>query len=329
MSADHAPHIEPRAVLHEAAHNGMVWIPGRAFEMGSEKFYMEEGPVREVAVDGFWMDRCVVTNEEFASFVDATGYVTLAERPPNPADYPGAPPENVVPGSMVFQKREHAVDLRNYANWWAWVPGAGWRHPQGPHSSLDGREKHPVVHVAYEDVEAYLTWAGKVLPTEAEWELAARGGLDGAAFAWGDEQFPDGKTMANFWQGQFPWENLLTDGYEGTSPVGAFPPNGYGLYDVTGNVWEWTSDWYTPRASDPRAKSCCASSHNPRVITPEKSYDPRQPDFHIPRKVVKGGSHLCAANYCLRYRPAARQPQMIDTSMTHIGFRGIVRPPKT
>ena len=226
---------------------------------------------------------------------------------------------------MVFQKRDHAVDLRHYANWWAWVPGASWRHPQGPDSSIDDLEQHPVVHVAYEDADAYLRWASKELPTEAEWEFACRGGLDGAAFAWGDEAFPGGKAMANTWQGQFPWENLLSDGYEGTSPVGAFPPNAYGLYDMTGNVWEWTSDWYTPRGSNPTVKSCCATTTNPRITSPEKSFDARQPQFRIPRKVVKGGSHLCAPNYCLRYRPAARQPQMIDTSMTHIGFRGIIR----
>ena len=226
---------------------------------------------------------------------------------------------------MVFQKRTGPVDLRNYANWWAWVPGASWRHPQGPGSSLDGLGRHPVVHVALEDVEAYARWAGKDLPTEAEWEFAARGGLDGATFTWGDEEFPDGKAMVNAWQGEFPWQNLLTDGHEGTSPVGSFPPNGYGLHDMAGNVWEWTSDWYEPRGANPTVKSCCLSSVNPRIASPEKSYDPRQPQFRIPRKVVKGGSHLCAPNYCFRYRPAARQPQMIDTGMGHIGFRCVVR----
>ena len=306
-------------------YRGMARVPGGTFRMGSEDFYPEEGPVRPITVSSFWMDRYAVTNEQFAHFVAATGYVTLAERAPDPADFPGAPPENLVPGSMVFQKRDHVVDLRHYANWWAWVPGASWRHPQGPESSIDDLEQHPVVHVAYEDAEAYLRWANKELPTEAEWEFACRGGLEGAAFAWGDEAFPEGKALANTWQGQFPWENLLTDGYEGTSPVGAFPPNAYGLYDMTGNVWEWTSDWYTPRGSNPTVKSCCATTINPRITSPDKSYDLRQPQFRVPRKVVKGGSHLCAPNYCLRYRPAARQPQMIDTSMTHIGFRGIIR----
>jgi formylglycine-generating enzyme required for sulfatase activity len=307
------------------AHPGMAWIPGGTFRMGSQDFYREERPVHEVTVDGFWMDCYEVTNEEFARFAAETGYVTLAERAPKPEDFPGAPVENLVPGSMVFQKRTGPVDLRDYTNWWAWVPGANWAHPNGPDSSLDGRGQHPVVHLAYEDVEAYARWAGKDLATEAEWEFAARGGLDGAAFTWGNEEFPDGKAMANSWQGEFPWQNLLIDGHEGTSPVGSFPPNGYGLFDMAGNVWEWTSDWYEPRGSDPTVKSCCMGSVNPHVLSPDKSYDPRQPQFRIPRRVVKGGSHLCAPNYCLRYRPAARQPQMIDTSMCHIGFRCAVR----
>jgi len=309
----------------DASHPDMVWIPGGTFRMGSENFYPEERPVHEVTVDSFWMDCYTVTNAQFARFVEATGYVTLAERPLNPADFPGAPPENLVPGSMLFHKTAGAVDLRNYANWWAWTPGASWRHPLGPRSSLDGFEQHPVVHIAYEDAEAYTKWVGKGLPTEAEWEFAARGGLDGAKFTWGDEHFPSDKAMANSWQGEFPWQNLLTDGYEGTSPVGSFPPNGYGLYDMAGNVWEWTCDWYVLHHADEVVKSCCGPPVNPRIVSPEKSYDPAQPQFRIPRKVVKGGSHLCAPNYCLRYRPAARQPQMIDTGMSHIGFRCIVR----
>ena len=303
----------------------MVQVAGGRFRMGSAGFYPEEGPVREVTVDGFWIDRFPVTNEAFGRFVAATGYVTVAERTPAAEDFPGAPPENLVPGSMVFQKRTEPVDLRNYANWWAWVPGADWRHPKGPASSLEGLARHPVVHVAYEDAEAYARWARQELPTEAEWEFASRGGLDGATFPWGEDEFPDGKAMVNSWQGEFPWQNLLTDGHEGTSPVGAFPPNGYGLYDTVGNVWEWTSDWYEPRGAAPSVRSCCMGSVNPRVISPEKSYDPRQPQFRIPRRVVKGGSHLCAPNYCFRYRPAARQPQMIDTGMGHIGFRCVAR----
>jgi formylglycine-generating enzyme len=302
----------------------MLWVPGGTFRMGSEDFYPEERPVHDVAVDGFWMDRYTVTNEQFARFVEATLYVTLAERPLNPADYPGAPAENLVPGSMLFHSTTGPVDLRNYANWWAWAPGTSWRHPLGRGSSLDGIEQHPVVHVAYEDAQAYARWAGKELPTEAEWEFAARGGLDGKKFTWGDDDFPGGKAMANNWQGEFPWQNLCVDGYDGTSPVGRYPPNGYGLYDMAGNVWEWTCDWFVPRHTAEIVKSCCIPV-NPRVVSPDKSYDPRQPQFRIPRKVVKGGSHLCAPNYCLRYRPAARQPQMIDTGMSHVGFRCIAR----
>jgi len=315
-----------REPLNDPSHADMIWIPGGAFGMGSEDFYPEERPVHEVTVDGFWMDRYEVTNEQFARFVKATGYVTLAERPLNAADYPGAPVENLVPGSMVFWKRSGPVDLHNYVNWWRWTPGTSWRRPVGPESTIEGIEQHPVVHVAYEDAEAYARWTGKELPTEAEWEFAARGGLEAARFPWGDEEFPNGKPMVNSWQGEFPWQNLLTDGYEGTSPVGSFPPNGYGLYDMAGNVWEWTSDWYVPRHADEVVKSCCGPPTNPRISSPEKSYDPAQPQFRIARKVVKGGSHLCAPNYCLRYRPAARQPQMIDTGMSHIGLRCIARP---
>jgi formylglycine-generating enzyme len=303
----------------------MSWIPGGTFLMGSEDFYPEEGPVHEVSVDGFWMDQHIVTNQQFARFVEATGYVTVAERALNPADFPGAPPENLVPGALVFQKTRGPVDLTDYRNWWAWAPGTSWRHPLGPQSSIDDIAQHPVVHVAYEDAEAYAHWAGKELPTEAEWERAARGGLEGKKFTWGDEHFPGGKAMANSWQGEFPWQNLLVDGFSGTSPVGSFPSNDYGLFDMAGNVWEWTSDWFIQRHADAVVQACCGPAVNPRVSSLEKSYDPRQPAFRIPRKVVKGGSHLCAPNYCLRYRPAARQPQMIDTGMSHIGFRCITR----
>ncbi len=307
----------------------MTWIPGGTFRMGSEDFYPEERPVHEVTVDGFWMDLYAVTNELFSQFVASTGYTTLAERELNPVDFLGAPPENLVPGSMVFKKTRRPVELKNYSMWWAWVPGTCWRHPSGPTSSIEGMEHHPVVQVAYEDAEAYARWAGKELPTEAEWEKAARGGLKDKKFTWGDDPLPDGRTMANFWQGEFPWENLVVDGFEGTSPVGMFPPNGYGLFDMAGNVWEWTSDWYVHRHADEIVKSCCGPAINPRIASPDKSYDPRQPQFHIPRKVVKGGSYLCAPNYCLRYRPAARQPQMIDTSMSHLGFRCILRAGET
>ena len=303
----------------------MVWIDCGTFKMGSDTFYVEERPVHRVAVNGFWIDPHPVTNEQFARFVAETGYVTIAERRPDPALYPGAPPENLVPGSMVFFSTKGPVDLRNYANWWAWTPGATWRHPLGPTSSVLGLDQHPVVHVAYEDAEAYSAWAGKGLPTEAEWEYAARGGLEQAAFTWGDEHDPGGQPMANVWQGRFPWENLLLDGHDRTSPVGAFPPNGYGLHDMAGNVWEWTADWYTARHSDDPGKACCVPQ-NPRGGRREDSFNPHQRSFRIPRKVVKGGSHLCAPNYCLRYRPAARQPQEIDTGMSHLGFRCIVRP---
>jgi formylglycine-generating enzyme required for sulfatase activity len=316
---------ECQAITRFVALPNMPWIPGGTFRMGSEDAYPEERPVHEVTVDGFWMDCLPVTNDLFSRFVQATGYITLAERDLNPADFPGAPPENLVPGSLVFKKTNGPVDLKNYTRWWTWVPGTSWRHPSGPHSSIDGMEQHPVVQIAYEDAEAYAQWAGKELPTEAEWERAARGGLEGKRFTWGDDPFPEGRAMANFWQGDFPWENLLIDGFEGTSPVGIFPPNGYGLFDMAGNVWEWTADWYVHRHADEIVKSCCGPAVNPRITSSEKSYDPRQPQFHIPRRVVKGGSYLCAPNYCLRYRPAARQPQMIDTAMSHIGFRCIVR----
>jgi len=304
----------------------MAWVPGGTFRMGSESFYPEERPVHDVHVDGFWIDRYAVTNQEFARFVADTGYVTVAERAPDAADYPGALPENLAPGSLLFRKTEGPVDLRDFSAWWAWVPHTSWRHPAGPDSTLDGLERHPVVHVAYEDAEAYARWAGKELPSEAEWEYAARGGLDGKHFTWGDDHVPDGQPMANTWQGEFPWQNLVEDGFEGTAPVGSFPPNGYSLYDMAGNVWEWTSDFFIGRHPRSDKPSCCGPSLNPRNASPQGSYDPRQPDIRIPRRVLKGGSHLCAPNYCLRYRPAARQPQMVDTGASHIGFRCIARP---
>ena len=292
--------------------------------MGSEDFYPEERPVHEVEVGGFWMDQHQVTNADFRRFVKETDYVTLAERPLDPADYPDADPELLVPGSLVFQKSAGPVDLNDYRNWWEYLPGAHWRRPGGRGTTFHGKGDHPVVHIAWEDARAYADWVGKDLPTEAEWEFAARGGLDGAIFTWGDEHFPDGKAMANSWQGEFPWQNLQVDGFEGTSPVGSFPANGYGLFDMAGNVWEWTVDWYTRTHPEQAEHACCVPT-NPRVTSPEHSYNPGQPGEHIPRRVIKGGSHLCAPNYCLRYRPAARQPQMIDTSMSHLGFRCLVR----
>jgi formylglycine-generating enzyme required for sulfatase activity len=302
----------------------MVWIPGGEFLMGSEQFYPEERPVRRVVVDGFWIDRTPVTNARFTQFVRETGYVTVADRPPRAEDYPGAIPELLVPGSLAFRKTPGPVNLDDWTQWWAWMPGASWRQPEGPGSSITKRKRHPVVHVAYDDVQAYCTWAGKALPSEAEWEFAARGGLDGAVFTWGDEEEPDGKPLANAWQGEFPWRNLNRDGYPGTSPVGAFPPNGYGLSDMAGNVWEWTDDWYVPRHDGEPASPCCVP-RNPRGARMEESYDPNQPAVRIPRKVLKGGSHLCAPSYCFRYRPAARQPQMLDTGQCHLGFRCVVR----
>jgi formylglycine-generating enzyme required for sulfatase activity len=302
----------------------MVWIAGGTFKMGSDRHYAEERPVHHVTVDGFWIDRYPVTNEQFARFVAETGHVTFAEIAPRAEDYPGALPEMLHPGSLVFVQPPGPVDLRNIGNWWRFVLGADWRHPYGPDSSLDGLEKHPVVHVAYADALAYAKWAGKLLPTEAQWEFAARGGLDGVPYAWGDELTPGGKFMANTWQGRFPWENLGDDGYERTSPVGSFPSNGYGIYDMIGNTWEWTSDWYTPRHPDEQTKACCVPL-NPRGGRKEESYDPAAPQIKIPRKVLKGGSHLCAPNYCRRYRPAARFPEPVDTSTSHVGFRCIVR----
>lgn len=298
----------------------MVWIPGGAFMMGSDHHYPEEGPAHLVRVDGFWMDRYAVTNKQFQRFVKATGYVTVAERPPKPEDYPGAIPELLVPGSAVFQQPKHRVNLQT-CSWWVYVPGANWRHPAGPGSSIKGRENYPVVHIAYEDALAYAAWAGKLLPTEAQWEFAARGGLEGAVYTWGNEFAPKGKRMANTWEGEFPWQNLKQRS-PGAEPVASYPPNGYGLYDMVGNVWEWTTDWYRDSHPENKTKSCCIPV-NPRGGTQQGSFDPNIPS-QIPRKVLKGGSFLCAPNYCQRYRPAARHPETIDTSTCHIGFRCVV-----
>jgi formylglycine-generating enzyme required for sulfatase activity len=313
---------EAAAVADDPPAPGMVWVPGGTFVMGSDSHYPEEAPAHRVSVNGFWIDQHTVTNREFARFVAETGHVTLAERSPDPADYPGAKPELLVPASTVFRRPAHRVDLRNHYNWWIYVPGADWRSPQGPGSSIKKRPDHPVVHVAWDDVQAYARWAGKELPTEAEWEFAARGGLDGAEFAWGEELTPGGAWMANTWQGEFPIQNLREDGYEGTAPVGSFPPNGYGLVDMIGNVWEWTTDWYQSHADISHA---CCTVDSPRGGERELSHDPALTGVRIPRKVMKGGSHLCAPNYCRRYRPAARMPQAIDTATSHLGFRCIVR----
>lgn len=298
----------PQAV--DARLHGMVRIPGGTFAMGSDRHYREERPVRQVSVAGFWMDAGPVTNAQFRRFVEATGYVTVSERAPDPARYPDADPALLHPGALVFVRPAARVAMNNHRNWWAYVLGASWRHPLGPDGGA-AQDAHPVVQVSYEDASAYAAWAGKSLPSEAEWEFAARGGLDGAVYPWGDESMPEGRPMANSWQGAFPWQNTLEDGYERTSPVGAFPANGYGLYDVVGNVWEWTLTPYGQPPGVEAKPACCIPSG-----------DLSDPAI---RHVVKGGSHLCAPNYCLRYRPAARQGQTLDTATSHIGFRCVVR----
>ena len=300
-----------------SATHDLVRIPAGTFRMGSDAHYAEEAPARDVEVGDFLISRTAVTNAQYAAFVTATGYVTVAERPLDPADFPGAPPENLVPGSMVFTPTSGPVDLRHLSQWWTWTPRASWRHPEGSGSDVEGRPDYPVVHVAHEDAAAYAAWAGLVLPTEAQWERAARGGLEGTTYTWGDEPERAGERRAHYWHGDFPWR--AEPGYGRTAPVGSYPPNGFGLADMAGNVWEWTEDWYVEnRFAD--VAPCCAP-RDPRGGTPEDSLDPRQPQFRVSRKVIKGGSFLCADAYCLRYRPAARRPQMIDTGMSHIGFR--------
>ena len=303
------------------SHQRMKLIEGGSFTMGSERFYEEERPLRSVRVDSFWIDERPVTNADFAAFVDATGYRTFVEKAPDSRDYPDLDPAFALPGSLVFQRAPYPVPLDDHAQWWAFVPGADWRHPTGPDSSIDGIEDHPVVHVAYEDAQAYAKWAGKALPTEAEWEFAARGGLEAVEFAWGDELEPGGAIMANYWQGMFPFATLKqSEGFRTTS-TGSFPANGYGLVDMIGNVWEWTRDWYgTPQPVKTRG-GCCEAT-NPRGATIGDSYET---GVRIGRKVLKGGSHLCAVNYCQRYRPAARHAQHIDSATSHIGFRCVSR----
>jgi formylglycine-generating enzyme len=301
----------------------MVWVPGGSFLMGSNDFYPEERPAHQASVNGFWMDASPVTNAAFHRFVKATGYITVAERPLAAADFPGADPALLVPGALVFRNPGQPVSLDDVRQWWAYVPGACWRHPEGPDSTLDGRDRHPVVQVAYDDALAYAAWAGKALPTEAEWEFAARGGLNGAIYVWGDEFAPKGRMVANTWQGAFPWQNLESDGYAGTSPVGTFPANGFGLYDMAGNVWEWTCDVFRPH--DPSgAKAACCTPERPAAELRSHPGEIGQPAA-VPTMVIKGGSHLCAPNYCMRYRPAARQGEANDTATSHIGFRCVVR----
>lgn len=318
---------EPRkTTASETGTEDMVWLEGGVFKMGSDNHYPEEAPVHLAKVDGFWIDRMPVTNREFAAFVEQTGHVTTAEIAPDPKDYPGALPEMCKAGSLVFVQPPGPVDLSNWYNWWSFMFDADWRRPQGPGSSVEGIMDHPVVHVSHSDALAYARWAGKDLPTEAEWEYAAWGGTEDAEFAWGEELEPNGEHRANVWQGSFPWENSERDGFSRTSPVGSFPPNGFGLFDMIGNTWEWTDDWYIARHSSPTSKPCCIPS-NPRGGEEDASHDPND-SARIARKVVKGGSHLCAPNYCRRYRPPARHPHPIDTSTSHIGFRCVRRPGK-
>lgn len=305
--------------------DGMQPVAGGSFTMGSEQFYPEERPLREVRVDDFWIDAKPVTNRQFAEFVAATGYVTFAEIPPDPKDYPGFDPAYAAAGSLVFTPTDGPVDLNQPFQWWAFISGADWCHPTGPDSSIDSIMDHPVVHIVHQDAKAYADWAGKELPTEAQWEYAARGKNGTGEYAWGDELSPGGALLANYWHGPFPHGNTAEDGYERTSPVGAFPANDYGLYDMIGNVWEWTSDWFgMPQPTDKAHSPCCVPA-NPRGARKRDSFDPSLPDVKIARKVLKGGSHLCAVSYCQRYRPAARHPQALDSSTSHIGFRCILR----
>jgi formylglycine-generating enzyme required for sulfatase activity len=307
------------------APSGMVWIPGGEFTMGtdSELGWPAEKPAHRVRLDGFWMDQTDVTNAQFRAFVEATSYLTTAEKPPDaeellrqlPPGTPPPPPEKLVPGSLVFQPTQGPVDTRDFSQWWHWTPGASWRHPEGPDSGIDGKDDHPAVHVSWIDAAAYAQWAGKRLPTEAEWEFAARGGLDRKPYSWGDDPPSDTNIRANLWQGEFPCQNTAADGYVRTSPVRAFPANGYGLYDMSGNVWQWCGDWY--QADLYRARAGRGVIVNP--TGPKKSFDPRQP--YSPLRVQKGGSFLCNDAYCTRYRPSARHGCTPDTGMSHIGFR--------
>jgi formylglycine-generating enzyme required for sulfatase activity len=312
-------------MAQSVATEAMTWVEGGRFRMGSDVHYPEEAPAHDVIVSGFWIDTTPVTNRQFAEFVKATGHVTLSEQVPDARDYPGALPEMLVAASMVFQPTAGPVRLDDWSQWWAWTAGANWRHPTGPDSTLDDLWDHPVVHVAASDAEAYAAWAGKALPTEAEWERAARGHAQASEFAWGDALEPGGRHMANIWQGPFPHANSRADGWVRTSPVGHYPANDFGIYDMIGNVWEWTADWYAPRHAVDPLKPCCVPE-NPRGAAVDTSFDPAQPAILIPRRVLKGGSHLCAPSYCRRYRPAARHAQTIDTGMSHLGFRCVRRP---
>lgn len=308
--------------------SGMAWIPGGEFSMGAQdppgmddvgmRATVDSRPIHRVFVDGFFMDKTDVTNAQFEKFVKATGYVTIAERKPRAEDFPGAPPENLVAGSVVFAPPDHPVPLNDYFQWWTYVPGANWRHPEGPKTGIAGKANYPVVHVSYEDALAYAKWAGKRLPTEAEWEFAARGGLAGKPFVWGDEFRPNNKWMANTHQGHFPDKDSGDDGYIGIAPVAKFPANGYGLYDMAGNVWQWTSDWYRPDYY--QQLKAAGVAHNPQG--PDTSYDPSEPGRS--KKVQRGGSFLCTDQYCSRYMVGTRGKGETDTGTNHLGFRCVM-----
>ena len=294
----------------------MVWIPAGTFWMGCEESsFIDAQPIHQVHVDGFSLDKTLVTNEQFAQFVRATGYKTVAERKPDAKDFPGAPPENLVPGALVFTPPFKPVSLSSHYRWWRYVPGASWRHPEGPASNLNGRWQYPVVQVAWDDAVAYPKWAGKRLPTEAEFEYAARGGLDRKLYSWGDDFKPAGKWRANIWQGSFPSSNTAEDGFRSTSPVGSFPSNGYGLFDMTGNAWEWCSDWYRADYYNSFAKESVTS--NPRG--PDDSFDPNEPN--VPKRVQRGGSFLCTDQYCARYLVGARGKGEPSSGCSNVGFR--------
>ena len=311
-----AAHVNS-AVAPGPAPEGMVWVPGGTFWMGCENCGLPDAlPVHLVAVDGFWMDKTPVTNAEFRRFVSATGYVTVAERPLDPKDYPGVPRDKLVPGSAVFVPTSAPVPLDNPLQWWRYTPGANWKHPEGPSSSLRERADHPVVHVAFEDVAAYAKWTKKRLPTEAEFEFAARGGLDRHRYPWGNELTPAGKAAANTWQGRFPARDRGEDGYLGTSPVTAFPPNGFGLYDMGGNVWQWCSDWYRPDTYARRAQAGAAAD-NPQGST--DSFDPQEPE--AAKRVLRGGSYLCTDQYCARYLVGSRGKSEVTSGTSNLGFR--------
>jgi formylglycine-generating enzyme required for sulfatase activity len=298
----------------------MVWVAGGSFWMGSDDPSLADArPVHRVRVDGFWIDRTEVTNRQFDRFVRATGYVTVAERFPDPKQFPGAPAELLVPGSIVFTPPAGPVSLDTPLAWWRYVPGADWRHPEGPRSTIEGKDDHPVVHVCWDDAVAFARWAGKRLPTEAEWEYAARGGLDRKRYCWGDELLPAGRWPLNNWQGRFPGENSADDGFTRTAPAGSFPPNGYGLFDMPGNVWEWCADWYRPDAYS------STPEHNPRG--PDSSFDPAEPG--VPKRVQRGGSFLCSDSYCTRYLPGARGKGEPTSAAVHVGFRCVLSPGRT